>query len=329
MTAPLVSVVIPARNEERDIRDCLIAVLAQDYPLDQVEVIVVDGVSSDGTRRVAENVLAGSDVGHWCVIENPRRTTPTSLNLALAKAGGEFLCRVDARSRPDPRYVARCVELLSSRAGLAVVGGAQIALPRGAGPMQVGIARALNNGFAMGGSRYRRGTASGPTDTVYLGAFRTKELRDEGGWDDRFETNQDYELNRRMGQRGLVWYDEALRVGYLPREDLASLWRQYNRFGRWKARYWRTTGDPPRARQVVLLMTPVLSAAVGLLLVMRRSWMRALVAAVPATLVIEGLGTTGPATRVPGRLCGAVAIATTSVGWVHGAWMELLRGTRA
>src|SRR5215831_56545 len=95
-------------------------------------------------------------------------------------------------------------------------------------------------------SRYRRGARSGVSDTVYLGAFRTADLCGVGGWNTALTTNQDFELNRRLAKTGVIWFDGSLPVEYVPRPNLRALYAQYRRFGSWKARYWRLTGDRPR-----------------------------------------------------------------------------------
>ncbi len=53
---PFVSILIPIRNEAAYIERCLAAVLAQDYPAAQMEILVADGMSDDGTREI---------VGKW------------------------------------------------------------------------------------------------------------------------------------------------------------------------------------------------------------------------------------------------------------------------
>ena len=195
MKAPLVTVLIPAMNEERWIAECLVSVVAQDYPHHQVEiVVVVDGASTDATDRVARETLEPTDLSRVEVLRNPSGGTPSNLNAGLTVARGEILCRVDARSRIPADYVRRCVAVLTTRSEVAVVGGAQVAIASREGGLGDGIARALNNRYGMGWSRYRRGAESGPADTVYLGSFRTSELRSAGGWSLAFPTNQDFEL---------------------------------------------------------------------------------------------------------------------------------------
>jgi glycosyltransferase involved in cell wall biosynthesis len=324
--SPLVTVVVPAWNEASDIERCLGAIALQDYPHQRMEVIVVDGCSHDSTRACAERLLRSTDIVHR-VLDNPGRTIPSNLNVGLAHARGDVLIRVDARSIVPPDYVRRCVEVLESRPEVSVVGGAQVALARDGSARAVGIARALNNRWGMGLSRYRRGASSGPADTVYLGAFRTRDLRAVGGWGEQFTINEDFELNRRMSRHGLVWFESGLEVGYLPRRSLTELYRQYRRFGEWKARYWLVTGDPPRPRQVVLLVAPPILAAVavlGLWLDRRRrpAWVAAGVAAVG---VFEAVGPSRPAPSAAARVFSVAASATIAAGWLRGAWGGLLR----
>lgn len=326
---PLVTVLVPARNEEAEIEGCLAAVLAQSWPLDRLEVIVVDGGSSDATVAVAKGVLAGADLHGWQVIDNATGTTPSNLNRGLAAASGDVLCRVDARCRIPADYVSCCVELLGGRPEVAVTGGAQVASARRADPRSIGIARALNNRWGMGGSRYRRGAASGPADTVYLGAFRTADLRAVSGWDERYHTNQDFELNRRMASRGIVWFDSRLSVSYLPRVTVREVWQQYRRFGVWKVRYWRASGDPPQRRQLVLLVAPPLGAASLAAWTLRRPARRLPLAAAAAlgTLVtVDAAGSSGPPGDPTARVVAGLTTAAIGLGWWSGVVQTMVRG---
>lgn len=88
--APGVSVVIPARNERDYIEACVESVFRQELR-DELEVIVVDGRSDDGTPILAH--AAGATV-----LDNYARTIPAALNLGLAAATGEVLVRFDAHA---------------------------------------------------------------------------------------------------------------------------------------------------------------------------------------------------------------------------------------
>lgn len=324
---PQVTVVIPAHDEAADIPRCLAAVVAQDVEHSAVEVIVVDSASTDDTATVAAAALRDGGFARADVVRSDAAATPAALNRGLAEARGEFLVRVDARSIVPPDYVRRCVELLREDAGRRVVGGAQVAVPRDGTPTAIGIARALNNRWGMGLSKYRRGAPSGPTDTVYLGAFRTEELRAAGGWDERFATNQDFELNRRMGRDGIVWFESGLDVGYLPRRGIGALFRQYRRFGQWKVRYWRTTGDRPRPRQLALLaVAPTWLLGLVVLPFLPSGRRRALLAAAAAgALVFEVAGSDRTGDPLASHAVGLAGSAAVAAGWSLGAWESLLR----
>lgn len=334
---PLVTVLIPARQEEADIEQCLRLVLAQDHPHDHIEIVLIDGGSTDETAAVARRVLSAGDIG-WQIVDNPTGTTPSNLNAGLAVACGDVLCRIDARSLIPPHYLRVCAEVLANRPDVVVVGGAQVAVALDESARSQGIARALNNRYVMGGSRYRAGASSGPSDTVYLGSFRTCELLAAGGWDEYFQTNQDYELNRRMGRSGLIWFDDRLEVGYIPRSSLRALWRQYVRFGRWKVRYWRRTGDAPQRRQAVLLACGGGSVAlacgtVGALLFAAKRETRAVAAGFLAVgcatpFMVDHLGSGGEAAALATRARAATAVVLVASGWLSGVATEAaLRST--
>lgn len=320
---PLVSVVIPARQEADDLPGCLEAVLRQTWPGSSLEVLVVDGGSTDDTAAVARSILAASDVARWEVVANAPGTTPSNLNRGLAAAQGAFVCRVDARSVIPDGYVRTCVAVLQDRPDVAVVGGSQRATARlGSGPVARGIARALRNPYVTGFSRYRRGGPSGPSDTVYLGFFRTADLREAGGWDERFRSNQDFELNRRLGRSRLVWYESGLVVDYLPRATLRALAAQYRRFGRWKAAAWLEGDVPISPRQVGLLVAPPIGLAVALWL----GWTRPVGAVGGLAVGIVALDLAGrEAGSVRERAAGLLASALIVGGWWAGTVEQAVR----
>lgn len=319
---PQATVIVPARNEAADLAACIDAIGCQDFPLDRLEVLVVDGGSTDGTPEVATQALAGHPFGHATVLINSEGSTPSNLNTGLRHARGEVICRVDARSLIQPHYVRTCVEVLCARQEVAVVGGTQSAVTRDDRALAQAIARALNNPYVMGLSRYRRDAGSGPSDTVYLGAFRRADLLAVGGWDERFPTNQDFELNRRMASRGMVWFDASLRTGYLPRAALGDLWQQYRRFGRWKVRYWRATGDRPRPRQVTILAAGSLGVLVALWLFVRAP-VKTTALAAGSALAVDALGSE-TSVSMSTRALTTVAMSLVAFGWISGVWSELL-----
>lgn len=324
---PRFTVVIPARNEASSIEGAIDSVGAQDVDLSTVEVVVVDGTSDDDTADVAKRALDRHPFRRSDVVGNLERRTPSNLNRGLLWADGELLVRVDARSRIPPNYLRLTAEALDNES-VAVAGGRQMAVPHDRSVRALGIARALNNSLAMGWSRYRRnGAESGTADTVYLGVFRVAQLADAGGWSDRFATNQDFELNRRMSAFGDVWFDQRLEVAYLPRRRLTELLQQYHRFGRWKVAYWRETGDRPQRRQQVMVALPV-GAGVGLIgatIVLGPTVVAASAGGgAAALLAVDHFGSNGDPAPPAVRVVAATVNGLIALGWVSGVMRSLL-----
>ncbi len=319
MTAPLVTVVVPVLDEEQDIAGCLQAIAAQDHPLDRIELLVVDGGSRDRTVTIAADIVAAIPWARAEILANPAGRTSEGLNVGLRAAAGEVLVRVDARSRIQPEHVRTCVEVLAARPEVGVVGGAQVGISRDDSALAVGIARALGNRWTTGLARYRRTAVSGPADTVWMGAFRTEELRGIGGWSPAVALNEDFELNQRYRAAGwLVWFDASLRSGYLPRRSLGGLLRQYFFFGRVKGTWW-ARGRRPSGRQVGLLLGPVLGALVFEIGRRRIGSSATVVGAVAVVAIVDAVGTRGPSVRFVPRLVAMAAMVTTCGAWWTGA----------
>jgi succinoglycan biosynthesis protein ExoA len=253
-----VSVVIPARAAGEMLPGCLDAVLPQLRPDD--EVIVAAG--DEATASVAR--ARGVHDPRVRVVDNPAGTTPAALNRAIAAARHPVIVRVDAQSRIPAGYRERVIELLVAT-GAVNVGGRQVATAeRGTA---AAIAAAMNARLGHGGAAYRSGARVGPVDTVYLGGFRADALAVVGGYDERFTTNQDAELNERLRRAGgTVWLDPGLDVEYRPRTSLRALARQFRGYGRGRAMTARRHPGSLRRRQLAapVLVTALFAALVAL-----------------------------------------------------------------
>ncbi|MDP8988208.1 MAG: glycosyltransferase, partial [Actinomycetota bacterium] len=251
------------------------------------------------------------------IAQNPARRTSAGLNIGLGHARGDYVARVDARSRIPTTYVRQCLQRLAHQPEIGVVGGMQVAQARTGGAVEAGIARALRNRWTTGLSRYRRGSSSGPSDTVWMGFFRTEELRARQGWDAAVALNEDYELNHRYRLDGrVVWFDASLRSGYLPRRTLAELARQHFRFGRVKGMSW-ARGQRPAPRQLLLVVAP-LAGAIVLRSLLARSGPWSAVAVPASLLALDRLqGDDDEATPLI-RLAASAATATIGLSWWSG-----------
>lgn len=255
MSVPLVSVVMPVRNEVNYIARSLGAVLAQDYPSERMEVIVADGMSTDGTRDIIRFLQDQNP--HIRLIDNPGKIVSTGLNRALCQARGEIIVRVDGHCEISRDYVGRCVEHLQSD-GISGVGGPLETV--GETKMARVIAVAMSSRFGVGGSAFRVvSNRTMLTDTVAFPAY-TRAILDRGGpFDEELVRNQDDEYNyrlRKMGAKILLAAD--VRSRYYSRSSLRSLWRQYFQYGYWKVPVLQKHPWQMRPRQFV---PPVFVAA--------------------------------------------------------------------
>lgn len=248
---PAVSVIIPCYNEQATIRLLLEALHQQTFPLEKMEVLVVDGGSSDATRQQIAAFQEAQPALQVSVIDNPSRTIPAALNRGIAAARGPIIVRLDAHSKPYPDYVARCVADLEQGLG-DNVGGVWDIQPGAAGPMAQAIAAAACHPLGVGDARYRYTTQAGTVDTVPFGAFFRSLVERVGGYDEGLLTNEDYEFNTRIRQAGgKIWLDPAIRSVYFARATLGALAHQYWRYGFWKARMLRRYPGTLRWRQAL------------------------------------------------------------------------------
>lgn len=248
---PAVSVIIPCYNEQETIQKLLRAIISQTYSRSSLQVIIADGLSTDQTRVEIEKFETEFPDLDVSLVENPKRSTTSGLNLALSKAKGEFIVRLDAHCIPQNDYIERCIQALTQGKG-DNVGGVWDIRPGGSGWISTSIAIAATHPLGVGDAQYRYAQQAGYVDTVPFGAFRKALIDRVGPYDETLLTNEDYELNTRIRQAGgRIWLDPAIRSIYFARSSLPALARQYRRYGFWKAQMLRRYPNTIRWRQAI------------------------------------------------------------------------------
>lgn len=244
-----VTIIVPCYNEQETISLLLEAILAQSYPVSRIEVVIADGCSSDQTRTRIQDFQARHPELAVKVVDNYPRVIPAALNRAIEAAQGEFIIRLDAHSIPAPDYVERCIAALKARRG-ENVGGVWHIRPGKDTWIARSIAAAASHPLGVGDALYRLGGPARAVDTVPFGAFYRRIFDEVGYYDEQLLTNEDYELNTRIRQRGgVIWFDPDIRSIYFARKNLSDLARQYARYGYWKAQMLRRYPDTLRWRQ--------------------------------------------------------------------------------
>ncbi|MPZ22587.1 MAG: glycosyltransferase [Dehalococcoidia bacterium] len=227
---PLVSIVIPVKDEGRFIERCLESIVAQDYPRDRIEVIVVDDSSSDGTRELAGNYAVFSFAA-FRLIASTRVGTAAARNIGLDNATGTVIIPLIGHAELAPEYASLAVATLEDR-DVDCVGG--LVETRGRGVVGRAIALALSSRFGVGNAAFRVG-GEGLVDTVAFGAYRREVFDTLGGFLEGEDAGEDDEFNYRLIEDGrAIYLNPSLRATYHARRSLSALAHQYRAYGRAK-----------------------------------------------------------------------------------------------
>lgn len=245
--APRVSIVIPCRNERKYIENCLLSVLEQDNPRGGMEIILVDGMSEDGTRDVIDRASRADT--RVRMVDNPAQVTPAGLNLGIRAAQGEIIVRMDAHSEYARDYVSKCVEALATSGADNVGGPPRV---KAEGYVQRAIGAAFHSPFSTGGAGFHCPDFEGEVDTIHFGCWEKSKLLEIGLFDEELIRNQDDELNFRIKRAGgRLWQSTDIVSWYRPRSSLSGLFRQYLEYGYWKARVMQKHSRPASWRHVI------------------------------------------------------------------------------
>ncbi len=197
---PFVSIILPCYNEGNFIASCLNSIITNEYPKNNLEILVIDGKSADNTRLVVKKIAEFYPFIQ--LIENSKRITPSALNIGIKKAKGNIIMRMDAHAIYDKHYISRCIKYLVSY-NADNVGGTLITCPQNDTFVGRAISSALAHRFGVGNSRFRIG-ATNPqwVDTVFCGCYRKKIFDTIGLFNENLVKGQDLEFNLRLKKTG-------------------------------------------------------------------------------------------------------------------------------
>lgn len=276
------------RNEAAYLSGALTSVVNQDYPGEKIEILVVDGMSNDGTRDVVaqfQNRYPGRKI---YLFDNHGKIVPTGMNVGLHQARGDVIVRVDGHCEIAPDYITRCVFYLESNAADGV-GGPMTTI--GQSQLAESIALAMSSQFGVGNSSFR--TVSGKSllvDTVPFPAYTRQMVEKAGFYDEELVRNQDDEYNYRIRELGgrLLLAGDIHSTYYINRTTRKELWQQYFQYGFWKIRVLQKRPRQMSLRQYVpfsFVMSLLISSALGLWF----SWARFLLLIIFGSYVIANL----------------------------------------
>jgi succinoglycan biosynthesis protein ExoA len=245
---PFISVIMPVYNEKEYMDSSLGSVIAQDYPPELIEILVVDGMSNDGTREIVRFYQRKNP--NMSLIDNPGKIVPIGMNTALRRCRGEIIIRVDGHCEVAPDYVRKCVQYLQG-GDIDGVGGPMKTI--GETPLSESIAVAMSSKFGVGGSAFRTITGKSMlVDSIPFPAYTNSIIQKAGFYDEELVRNQDDEYNyrlRSLGARLLLASD--IQSTYYSRGSMKKLWKQYYQYGYWKVRVLQKHPLQMRPRQFI------------------------------------------------------------------------------
>ena len=244
---PKVSLLIAMRNESKRIGACIESILKQDYPADKIEILVMDGKSTDDSWNIVEHLLAGR--AEHKLLSNPAMYQSHGWNLGIVNSSGAIIGIVSAHSLLETDYVSKAVETLA-RTGVDMVGGPMTAV--GTGYISTAISIATSSPFGVGGARFHYASQEEEMDTVYMGLCHRSVYERIGGFDEEMIRNQDDELSYRLRKAdGRIVCNPQIRSHYYNRASLSSFWKQYFQYGWYKVRVLQKHPRQMRSRQFI------------------------------------------------------------------------------
>ncbi|MGE4285564.1 MAG: glycosyltransferase family 2 protein [Phycisphaerae bacterium] len=228
---PFVSVIMPIRNEADFIKAAIQSVLSNDYPRDKMEVLVVDGMSDDGTREIVLQIAASDS--RVRLIDNAQKIVPHAMNIGLREMKGDMFTRLDGHAEFPADYIRKTVECLQANKEAWVAGGAITTVS--SSYIGKAISQAMQTCVGVGNSMFRRGGYEGWVDTLAFGTHHKWIIDKIGYFDEGLVRNQDDDFNLRILKAGgKIWLSSSIKSIYYSRSSLKKLWRQYSQYGFWR-----------------------------------------------------------------------------------------------
>jgi len=226
---PRVAIVMPIRDEAGHIERALDAIDAQSYPADRIEILVVDGGSTDGTLELLRDRASRDE--RITLLGEPGMNTPLAMNVGIEAATAPFVAKIDGHGWINEDYLEEAVQELTSDPALGCVGGRIV--PEAATQVERAIAYARFSVLGVGGGVYTLDDRRQLTDTVQCGVYRKQALVEAGGFDSMLPYGEDEEANHRLRARGWrILMNPRIQFTYRVRPSIGSLFRQYVRYGR-------------------------------------------------------------------------------------------------
>lgn len=227
-----VSIVIPCYNEQDYIGHCIDSFFQQTSGIN-IEVLVVDGMSSDLTRHEIEK-KQNAYPDSIRIIDNHKKKTPFALNLGIENATGKYILIASAHSSFDSDYISSILGQFQTLKA-DIIGGVMETKVLNENKKSLSIVSVLSNKFGVGNSMFRVGIDKPmEVDTVPFGIYKTQMLKSIGGYDVRLIRNHDIEMSKRILAMGYkILLVPSPKCYYFARENYSGIYKNNFRNGNW------------------------------------------------------------------------------------------------
>lgn len=251
MSLPQITVIIPCRNESRYISKTIHSILNQTGMEGRIEILVIDGMSTDSTRDVVENLSKNNSIVK--LLDNPNLFTPQALNIGIKNAKGEFVAILGAHAEYSPDYLQNCLLLMDEHPEAVCVGGPISS--KGKNTFAKATAEAMSSFIGVGNANHRFSDYEGYAEMACFPLFRREVFNKYGLYDESLIRNQDDEFCFRLSLGGeKTFISPKAKSSYFVRESPAELFKQYFRYGYWRVAVLRKHKIPISFRQQVPIL---------------------------------------------------------------------------
>ena len=248
-----ISIIIPCRNEEKYIAKCLDSIISQDYPKENLEVLVVDGMSEDNTREIVKKYAEKSLFIK--LLDNPKKFTNFAFNIGVKAAKGEIVMIMGAHAGYEKDYVSKCVKYLKEY-NADNVGGIMKTMAKEETIVAKAIALSMSHFFGTGGVRFRTGSKEVmEVDTVFGGCYKREVFNKIGLFNEKLHRSQDMEFNIRLKRAGgkIILAPDIVNY-YYPKSNFKDFLLHSFDSGFWSIYPSKFTKKPLKLRHYIPLL---------------------------------------------------------------------------
>lgn len=250
----IVTAMVVVRNEQDYIEQSLMSLINQDFPKENYEIIVVDGLSNDNTLKIINDIIKNNNTKvKITLLKNEKRILAAGWNIGIKNAKGEYVVRIDAHAKANKDFIKQSLDTMKKMPkDVACVGGKITSVSLKGGDETV--SKVLSSPFGIGNSKFRYSDKAQYVDTVAFGLYKRSVFDEVGLFDETLERNQDNNMHNRIRKAGYKFYfNPRIKSEYYVRNSLKKMLRQGFLNGKWNVIVFRQDKKSLSIRHIVPL----------------------------------------------------------------------------